>query len=64
MGDGIRFLALYELESEAAVHTPEYLSWKEQSASTSRMSSRFTARVRHLYRKTFDSASQLQKPNP
>lgn len=50
VGDGIRFLAIYELESAAALETKEYRAWREASDSTRRMLPKFTARARHVYR--------------
>ena len=41
-GEGVRYMALYELESPDVVASPAYLSWRANSASTQAWSGRFT----------------------
>lgn len=49
-GEGPKYLALYELESEQALHTPEYLALiTPPSAWTREVESHFTSRLRAVY---------------
>lgn len=54
-GEGIRFLAIYELESIKTLQSPEYLAWRASYESERRVNIQFTARSRHIYRTIFES---------
>ncbi|MCC6209873.1 MAG: hypothetical protein IT513_02405 [Burkholderiales bacterium] len=52
-GEGIRYMALYELESAEVVTSPAYLSWRANSASTQTWSQRFTVSQRLVYEQIY-----------
>ena len=52
-GDGVRYLALYELASPDVVSSPAYASWRANSASTQHWSERFSAFQRYVYEQIY-----------
>jgi len=57
VGAGIRYLAVYRLESVEAVESENFKRWRAASESTQLWASRFTDMQRHLYERIFPSAA-------
>ncbi len=55
-GEGVRYLALYELASPDVVTSPAYVSWRANSASTQAWSERFSAFQRYVYEQIYPPA--------
>ncbi|MEP7300113.1 MAG: DUF4286 family protein [Caldimonas sp.] len=55
-GEGVRYMALYELESPDVVTSPLYVSWRANSASTQAWSERFSVFQRLVYEQIYPTA--------
>lgn len=53
LGEGIRFMAAYELDHPDVINSPAYLTWRANSASTALWAKRFQQLERRIYEQIF-----------
>jgi hypothetical protein len=53
MGEGIRFMAAYELDDVDVVNSAAYLAWRTNSPSTALWAQRFRRQERRIYEQIF-----------